>query len=150
VAPSLTVHFLKENDRVPGSIAGFGGYEKDFFSSDFLEQLDLELSSNSFLLGGILYDNYVLSPKVELVMFSTLGYVTTDLKSEDGAGNSASATENITTIGFGASFGIRHASGNLITLTPGVTLNDGDATLSIALGFVFPRAGGKSDSQNSE
>jgi hypothetical protein len=137
LAPSLAIHFLKQGNQIPISLAGFAGYERDVFSADILEQNGLDLFSNSFSFGGSIYGTLSMTPRVNLVPIVSLSYITTEATVENNVGSSVSDSDNSIAVSFGLNVGVKDYSGNLFFVTPAVSLDDGDTAFSLSLGYVF-------------
>jgi len=146
LAPSLTVHFLKQDKQIPFSLFGFGGYERDNFSADVLDQNGLDLFTDSFFVGGGAYSNIAVTPRLDLIPVASFTYITTEATVKDNSGNSISESDNSTGVGLGLSFGIKNDSGNIFYVTPAISLSEGNNGFSLSLGYVFVTANGKINS----
>ena len=137
IAALARFHFLKQDDQIPFSLAFFGGYERDIFSADVLNQSGLDLFSNSFLVGGGPYINIPVTPRLDLIPAISFTYITTEATVKDNSGNSISESDNSTGVSVGLSFGIKNNTGNIFFVTPSISLSEGNTGFSLSLGYVF-------------
>lgn len=138
IVPQVSMHLLKRTPEMPISIVIGGGYEKDLFSSDALDEFDLDMTGWAVSGGGAVFATINASPTMILMPTVGFSYTHAEVKIEDNVGNSIVDDDNSTSFSFGLSFVFNLQSNNVIYLDPNVSVGDNNTTIGFSIGFVSP------------
>ena len=110
------------------------GYEMDSYSSDALDELQRDMSSNALIGAVSLYMRLDSSPTLTIYPEVNIGYMTGSLDFKDAAGKETN--EDIEDAVFGAS--VSMLFNQKVRLTPSFMSVDGNSTWTMVLGLVMP------------
>jgi outer membrane usher protein FimD/PapC len=137
ILPSVSIHLLKQNENLPISISFSAGYVKGFYSSEFLDEYDLDMSSSGFIVGGSIFGKMKINPNFSIMPSFGISYYSLTLKLEDQYGDYIDEDDSTTNINLGLPL-LFDMNNNLLVISPGVSINDDYNTFVVDLSFVFP------------
>jgi hypothetical protein len=145
ISPAVSYIFLKQGKHdYPLSMSVNAAYARETVNSDYLDNFNITVRGNSFLLGTSVFGNVTPNSENLMVLPSldfSYNYTRLTVKSEL-TGETINETEDGFSIGFGVSFGFGDPGKTIIFVAPGVSFYEGVATFAIRGGFVFPGGGG--------
>tara|TARA_A100001015_G_C14908045_1_gene679214 strand:- start:369 stop:1019 length:651 start_codon:yes stop_codon:yes gene_type:complete len=124
-------YHIKENNEIPFNLKFGGIYGEAEASANWLKELSSSISSSASGFGGGIYKKAFQSNNSTIYTFYNILFISNITKTS-GYVNSEESSKYRS-----SSFGIGFRSGNLI-FTPSVQNNDGNSSLSLNFGILFP------------
>ena len=137
VSPFFNIHFLKQNKRIPFSIAINFLYESDTYSSDAFERTGLELGGKDYSFGGTIYNYTPISNTGKLILSLGISYNVAESEITNSPGNSITSSNNFTRADLGASFFFDLSPSSIIHFTPVVGITEKLVTYNLGVGYIF-------------
>jgi len=133
--PYFTSHIIKPQENIPIGLAIGFSYSSENYSSDLLEEYNLEMKSNAFGIGGMLYNLFEISN--EIVVIPNLGVSFFDGSFKiSGIEDSISEDFDETIFSFSLDFGVKHEHNMISLLSIGIGISEEITTYSLSIGFV--------------
>ncbi len=136
IHPNLSFYLLRQNDNMPLSFSAGVGYQKGYYSSDYFDDRDIDLTSSGFLLNGALFTVMQLGD-FSVIPTISLGYESTTIKTKY-SGGSDKEDETSTTIEFDVPI-VFNVGSNKFSFAPGISIDDDNTTFIIGLILIIPK-----------
>lgn len=135
IHPLVSFYLLKQNDNMPLSFSAGVGYQKGFYSSDYYDSRDIDVSSSGFLLDGDIFTVVELGD-FSIIPTISIGYESTTRKVKY-SGNTNKEDETSTSIDFTVPI-VFNVSSNKFSFAPGISIDDENTTFIMALILIIP------------
>ena len=144
--PFVAFYPLRQTESMPISARLAASYSFYSFSGDVIDELnelDVDLSGHAYDVGGSLFRTFSLSPRVKLIPRAGLRYVWATLEvdgpSDTGGRITEEETNGFEVLSFSTSLAFVTPRQRIFSITPELTIADGEAGFGVRTGFVLPR-----------
>ena len=135
IQPSVSFYLLKQNANMPLSLSTGVGYQKGFYSSDYYDDRDIDVTSSGFSLNGDIFTIVKLGD-FSVIPTISIGYESTTRKVKY-SGSTNKEDESSTSIDFLVPL-VFNVGSNMFSFAPGISIDDDNTTLILAFILVIP------------
>ena len=137
LSPFITLHVVKQNETTPVSVALSASYENDSYSSNALDQYNLELSASGITIGALIYGDINTSPTMKVQPSIGLRYFSSESEIKDNSGNSITSKDDGTIVGIGVGLLFQTAPNTIFGISPSIGIHKSNTSFSLSAGLIF-------------
>lgn len=141
VGPALTVYPVRQSPDIPVSVALSGSYAFVSYSGDYIDNLEergTDVSANSYSVDGSIFRVFEATPKLRIVPSVNVGYQNFQTEFSTSTDSEVNTEDGV---GFGAAAIVLFQTSETMyfTVTPNVSVYEGDTSYGIAAAIALPQ-----------